>query len=200
MLTALVVSQVLLWVVVVTLAVVVLALVRQIGLLQARIAPVGALVPRETPKVGTPGAPFTLRDLRGDMVQIGGVRSDGRSTLVVWVAPQCPVCKALLPALEALSRSESQWLDLVLASDGSVEEHREFLSALSPRLRYVLSTELGIAYQVPQLPYAVLLDPQGVVRGKGIVNTREHVESLFEAYRHGVGSIQEYLQRQRVAG
>ncbi|MDZ7379775.1 MAG: methylamine dehydrogenase accessory protein MauD, partial [candidate division KSB1 bacterium] len=142
----------------------------------------------------------TLRDIRGEAVQIGGVRDDGRATLIVWVSPQCPVCKALLPVLEALSRSEAQWLDIVLASDGPVEEHREFAAGLGRRLRYVLSTELGLAYQVPQLPFAVLLDAEGVVRGRGIVNTREHVESLFEAYRHGVGSIQEYLQRERVAG
>lgn len=200
MLTALIVSQVLLWVIVVALAVVLLALLRQIGILQARVAPVGALVPGEAPAVGTPGARLTLRDIRGEAVQIGGVRDDGRATLIVWVSPQCPVCKALLPVLEALSRSEAQWLDIVLASDGPVEEHREFAAGLGRRLRYVLSTELGLAYQVPQLPFAVLLDAEGVVRGRGIVNTREHVESLFEAYRHGVGSIQEYLQRERVAG
>ncbi len=200
MLTALIVSQVLLWVVLLVLTVVVLALVRQVGLLQARVAPVGALVPREIPAVGTPGPRFDVHDLRGRAVQIGGERSDGRSTLVVWVAPECPVCKALLPVLEALSRSEAAWLDVVVASEGREEEHRQFLSVIGTRARYVLSTELGIAYQVPQLPFAVLLDAQGVVRGRGIVNTREHVESLFEAYRHGVGSIQEYLQRERSAG
>jgi hypothetical protein len=27
-----------------------------------------------------------------------------------------------------------------------------------------------------------------------LVNTREHLESLFEAQRHGVASIQEYLK------
>ncbi|MCX8071877.1 MAG: methylamine dehydrogenase accessory protein MauD [Candidatus Binatia bacterium] len=198
--TALIVSQVLLWLVVVGLAVVVLALVRQVGLLQARIAPVGALVPQTAPQVGSVAPAFELRDLRGQTVHIGGTRSDQRCTLLVWVAPQCPACKALLPVLDSVRRSEERWLDIVLASEGPIDEHEEMLARLGSRFPYVLSTELGLAYQVPKLPFAVLLDPKGVLRAKGIVNTREHIESLFEAYRHGVGSIQEYLQRQRVAG
>ena len=41
------------------------------------------------------------------------------------------------------------------------------------------------------------------IRARGLVNTREHVESLFEAREQGVASVQEYLGRrapdQRVA-
>jgi methylamine dehydrogenase accessory protein MauD len=59
-----------------------------------------------------------------------------------------------------------------------------------------LSRELGLAYQVGKLPYAVLIDADGVLRAKGLINTREHVESLFEAMARGVGSVQEYLQRE----
>jgi hypothetical protein len=32
------------------------------------------------------------------------------------------------------------------------------------------------------------------VRAKGLVNTREHLESLFEAKERGVVSIQEFLR------
>ena len=50
---ALLVSNALLWVLVVVLGLVVVALVRQIGLLHERIAPVGALVQGDGPIVGT---------------------------------------------------------------------------------------------------------------------------------------------------
>ena len=43
-------------------------------------------------------------------------------------------------------------------------------------------------------PWAVLLDADGVLLAKGLVNTREHIESLFEAARLGVASMQEWLQ------
>ena len=55
-----------------------------------------------------------------------------------------------------------------------------------------------MAYRVSRLPYAVLLDEKGVIRAKGLVNSREQLESLFNAKELGVGSVQEYL-RARVA-
>jgi len=36
-------------------------------------------------------------------------------------------------------------------------------------------------------------DVGGVLRARGLVNSREHLESLFEAQRLGVASLQEYF-------
>ena len=47
------------------------------------------------------------------------------------------------------------------------------------------------------LPYAVLLDREGVVRAKGLVNSREHLESLLAAQEAGVASLQEFLVRRQ---
>jgi methylamine dehydrogenase accessory protein MauD len=47
---------------------------------------------------------------------------------------------------------------------------------------------------VSRLPYAVLIDADGVLRARGIINSREHLESLFEAQRLGVASLQDYLE------
>ena len=44
-----------------------------------------------------------------------------------------------------------------------------------------------------RLPFAALIDEQGVLRARGLVNSREHLESLFEAKRLGVASLQEYF-------
>ena len=45
-----------------------------------------------------------------------------------------------------------------------------------------------------RLPYAVLIDERGIIRAKGMINTREHLESLFNAKELGVGSVQDYLR------
>jgi methylamine dehydrogenase accessory protein MauD len=58
---------------------------------------------------------------------------------------------------------------------------------------YVVSAPLGMTYQVSRLPFAALLDEAGVLRARGLVNSREHLESLFEAKRLGVASLQEYF-------
>jgi len=200
MLEALLISNVVLWVVVVILAAVVLALVRQIGVLHERVAPAGALVGREGPRVGEAAPRLELTDWMGRPCPIGGPSAERKATLLAFVSPTCPVCKAILAILDSVSRQEERWLRLVLASDGTREEHEAFVRehGLQER-RYVLSTQLGLAYQVGKLPYAALIDADGVLRAKGLINTREHVESLFEAMERGVGSIQEFLGREKNA-
>jgi methylamine dehydrogenase accessory protein MauD len=58
----------------------------------------------------------------------------------------------------------------------------------------VLSEALGIAYGAGRLPHAVLIDGAGIVRASGLVNSREHLDSLFEARERGVASLQEWMQ------
>lgn len=196
--SALAISNAALWVAVVALAFVVLALARQLGVLHERIAPAGALMLSRGLAVGEPAPIVEVSDLAGASHRIGAARSDARSTLVLFVSPTCPVCKALYPALEASRRKQRDSLEIILASDGVPDEHREFVkrSGLG-QFPYVVSAALGLSYQVSRLPYAALVDAAGVLRARGLVNSREHLESLFEAQQLGVASLQEYLSASR---
>lgn len=195
MLHALIVSNLLLWVLLVGLAAVVVALVRQIGVLHERIAPAGALLLKKGLKIGQPVPAMALTDLSGRSIRIGTLSDRGRSTLLVFLSPSCPVCKVLLPVLKSSRAGESNWLELILASDGSEDEHRRFVAANGLReIPYVLSTELGMSFQVERLPFAAVIDEDGILRARGLINSREHLESLFEAKRLGVASLQEFLQ------
>lgn len=191
----LVVSQVLLWILVLALALTVLALARQVGVLHERIAPAGALMMGKGPVIGDPAPELEVLDRDGRRHAIGTSREDGRATLLVFVSPTCPVCKTLLPVLKSSRRSEASWLEIVLASDGDEATQasyvaREDLGAFP----FVISAPLGIAYKVGRLPFAALIDASGTLRARGLVNSREHLESLFEAKRLGVASLQEYLE------
>lgn len=194
MLEALVISQILSWVLVLALALMVLALLRQVGVLHERIAPMGALTLDRGPKEGENAPIFEVTDLRRrSPLKLGGQHA--RSTLLFFLSPTCPVCKKLLPILKSIAQVESAWLEVVLSSDGEPAEHERFIRA--QRLEvfpYVLSADVGMTYKVGKLPYAVLIDEAGVIRAKGLINTREHLESLVEAKRMGVPSIQQYLK------
>jgi methylamine dehydrogenase accessory protein MauD len=193
--SALVVSNAVLWVVVIALALVVLALARQLGVLHERITPVGALMLAKGLKVGEMAPAVPVTDLDGKTLTIGGPRPDGRSLLLMFVSPTCPVCKALLPVLKSSRKSEHESVEIVLASDGDLAEQKAFVREQGLEVfRYVVSTPLGISYQVGRLPYAALIDADGVLRARGIINSREHLESLFEAKRLGVASLQDYLE------
>jgi methylamine dehydrogenase accessory protein MauD len=197
---ALIVSNIAVWIAVVILAAVVLALLRQIGVLHERIAPAGALVPRAGPAVGEAAPLVDVTDWRGERLRIGAPDSAGRSTLLFFLSPTCPVCKTLLPVLASIARAERSWLRIVLASDGPRDEHYAFVREHGlERGPYVLSTPLALAYRVGQLPHAVLIDEGGRVRSQGLVNSREHLESLFEALERGVASLQEYVEKSGAA-
>jgi methylamine dehydrogenase accessory protein MauD len=192
--SALALSNAVLWILVLLLSAVVLALVRQVGVLHERIAPAGALMLNRGLTVGSPAPVLEVADLDGRSHQVGSARGDGRSTLLLFVSPTCPVCKTLLPALRSSRSDERAWLDVILASDGDGAEQREFVRAQQLEgIPYVVSAALGLAYQVSRLPFAALLDEQGILRARGLVNSREHLESLFEAKRLGVASLQEYF-------
>ena len=45
----------------------------------------------------------------------------------------------------------------------------------------------------PHVPYAVVLDKEGLVAAKGLVNSREQLDSLLNAHDMGQASIQQYL-------
>lgn len=200
MLEALIISQIILWIAVVALAAVVFALLRQIGVLHERIAPIGALTIDKGPKVGDHSPRFELADLNRRPVTIGAENPAGRSTLLMFVSPTCPVCKKLLPAVKSLAVSESKWLDLMFTSDGEPEAQADFVARHHLQsFPLVLSSELGLTYRVSKLPYAVLIDHEGIVRAKGLVNTREHLESIVQAKQMGVASLQEYLGKRIAA-
>jgi methylamine dehydrogenase accessory protein MauD len=192
--TALAISNIVLWVVVICLVLVLFALTRQLGVLHERIAPAGALMINRGPAIGESVTALDVVDLEGRELHIGGARADGKSTLLLFVSPTCPVCKTLLPVIRSSRHQERDWLDVILASDGDPAEHRQFV--LEEQLRdfaYVVSPSLGLSYQVNRLPFAALLDSGGILRARGLVNSREHLESLFEAQRLGVASLQEYF-------
>ena len=197
MLEALMISQIVLWIAMLGLAAVVLALIRQIGVLHERIAPMGALTIDHGPKVGDQSPVFDLIDIRHRPLSIGRPAANGQGTFLMFVAPGCPVCKKLLPVVKSIVKEEPS-LRLVFASDGDrVEQERFARSQHIEDYPLVLSAELGMTFRIGKLPYVVLIDERGTVRAKGLVNTREHLESIVQAKEIGVASIQEYLTLKR---
>lgn len=198
MINTLIISNIILWILVLVLVAVVFALVRQIGVLYERVAPAGALMAGKGLKTGELAPVFDLQTIQGKAFRLGGERSDGKSTLLFFLSPTCPVCKTLLPVLQAMRSSEADWLEIVLASDGDEQEHREWLKQQKlESWPYILSPQLGMTMQVAKLPFGALIDEKGILCARGLVNSREHIESLFEAKAQGVASIQEYMQTKK---
>jgi methylamine dehydrogenase accessory protein MauD len=149
--------------------------------------------------VGELSSELELATLDGKTTTVGGKNPNGLATLVLFVSPTCPVCKTLVPTARSLASAEDSRLKLVFASDGdSVEEHRAYVQDLGlSAYPYVISQQLGMAYGVSKLPFAVLIGSDGTLESKGLVNNREHLESLIEAMDSGITSLQEYMEKSR---
>lgn len=191
----LLVSNIALWVGFIILLIVNLALARQVGVLYERVAPAGALMVNQNLKVGDQAPSLSVPSVNGEMIEVG-VPVAGKSQLLFFVSPDCPICSSLMPAFKSAAKAESNWLQVVLASDGAEQDHQSYITAKGlTQFPYVVSELLGKSYGVAKLPYAVLIDEQGRIASLGIINSREHLDSLFEAKEHNVASIQEYMQK-----
>lgn len=190
---ALLVSNVVLWVVVLGMGLMIFGLVRQIGILHERVAPMGALMTDRGPEVGEMAPRISVKDIHGELIDFGVPLASGRLRLLLFVSPTCPVCKKLLPIAKSFAAGER--LEVVLVGDGDLTEQQRMIDDHGLRdIAYVNSPQVGMAFQVGKLPYAVLIDEEGVIRAKGLVNSREHLESLVIAKETGYGSIQAYLK------
>jgi methylamine dehydrogenase accessory protein MauD len=179
------------------LAVMVFALARQVGVLHERVAPMGAMTSDHGPAVGEPAPSISVTTLAGGRLEIGASAAATHNRLLLFVSPSCPVCKKLLPIARSLASAEH--LEVILIGDGEAAEQRAMIQEMRlGALPYVNSAQVGMAFQVGKLPYAVLIDAQGIIRAKGLVNSREHLESLLVAEETGFGTIQAYLASQRL--
>jgi methylamine dehydrogenase accessory protein MauD len=145
--------------------------------------------------VGEDAPSLSLATLDGELEEVGGPR-DGKAQLLFFLSPDCPVCGELTSVFKSAAAAEADWLHAVLASDGAEHDHQAYVEKKGlQQYPYVVSEILGKTYGVSKLPYAVLIDEQGKIASMGIVNTREHLESLFEAKEQKVASIQEYMNK-----
>jgi len=194
MLTLLIVSQIVSWIIILGLAVALLALARQVGVLHMRIAPAGALVTAHGPAVGGQAPHLDVTTIDGAPLGIGWAR--GRMQMMLFVSPSCPLCKELIPVAKSFARREK--LDLLFVGDDDLAEQRALIARTGLEgFPFVNSPIVGRTYHVDRLPHAVLIGGDGVILSKGLVNSREHLESLVTAHEMGVMSVQDYLAQSK---
>ena len=197
MTTALLVSVIVLWAVVLAMAGVIVALARQVGVLHERLAPVGALTIGADPVIGKAAPRVKATTFSGATLEIGAPLASGSAQLLLFVAPDCPVCKKIIPLSQAFARRER--LEVLYVGDGDLSEQRQLARQFEIDLeRFVTGAQIGMAFRVGKVPYAVLLDPKGAIAAMGLVNSREHLESLMVAHETGYPSIQSYLSANKI--
>jgi hypothetical protein len=151
-------SYVLLWGAVIVLSFAVVVLLRQIGVLHARIRPLGVHFAGEGLEPGSPAPRTSELEFAGHPL-----------TLIAFTSSTCTICASLLPALRALERDyDDVRLVVVEHAPGTLDVFR--------------------AYNVSSTPYVIAVGDDGLVLGGGVANSLEQVEELVETVRTPNGS------------
>lgn len=133
------------------LAVVMLALAREVGMLRLRLGPEGALeIAEEGPRLGS----------RTNVVERFQFEPETSLALAVFVSDGCHVCRSLEPAISALAN------DPIVAVETFEEQ---------------VETEVWSELEIPGSPFAVALDSEGTVLAKGTFNNLVQLESVLGA-------------------
>lgn len=167
-------------------------------MLYERIAPAGALMIGQALEVGTQAPQMRVPDINSsDEISIAHEHAD-KSQLLFFLSPDCPVCKTLLPIIKSVRNTEKRWLDIVLATDYDPEQTEMFIVERDLKaFAFANSRSLGQSYGVAKLPYGVLIDEKGIISSMGLINSREHFESLFIAKETNTPSLQSYLRQEQ---
>jgi methylamine dehydrogenase accessory protein MauD len=185
MILTLIVSSVLLWLAVLFLAFVLLGTLRSMDVLRWQMQQLQATTPSRMGRNGLrPGkkAPdFKVPTAAGPELALSDFA--GRKVFVVFVQTGCGPCGTVVPDLNRLHR-EAKY-GLLVVSNGEPEKVREWAEKVHAEFPVLIQERWVVSkkYEVLATPFAFLVDEKGIVRSKGIINSKQHIEFVLDGRR-----------------
>jgi methylamine dehydrogenase accessory protein MauD len=178
--TFLLISSIVLWVFVLLLAFLLLGALRNQGLLSWQVEQLKATAPtrlgRSGLRLGKKAPDFTLLSIAGGEVSLHDF--GGRKVLLVFTQTACSPCRAVMPEL---NRLPDDGLQVLVVNNGDIKRTRAWAAEVSPRFPILVQEgpSLSRRYEVFATPFAFLINEQGVIVSKGIVNTGQHIRFVL---------------------
>jgi methylamine dehydrogenase accessory protein MauD len=186
-------SYAVLWIVVLVQVILTLALARAVGRLVRRSPPSGARVINPGPELGSSVSDWEGTDLLGERVSVRFPRK--RGLFLLYISPHCSTCAGLLPSAkrffnEIAAEADSAWVMVSGSLQAQISYARENELTRHP---VAAEEQLPPSFRVGGAPFGLWIDSAGHVRAKGMVDRREHLESLRNAVKTGHPSIESYV-------
>ncbi len=175
-------SNLLLFGVLVGLGLVVVSLARQIGILHERTAPLGVLKASPPLRLGEVVPPLRASDLRGLEVDLTQAALRGEPHALLFVATDCSLCRSVLAEFKAQIENPSRPLVGYLVGDGTgIDGYRAYAEdhGFDPR-QFLVSQALAIQLQVRLLPFLVVIDGQGRLRVREAVQGPQALRRILD--------------------
>jgi methylamine dehydrogenase accessory protein MauD len=175
-------SYIALWIIVAVLAIIVMGLLRQLGLIQLRLGiDPGVLITPEGLERGTAVPDFEARDVHaGDLIRLRDFR--GQRVVLVFLTPTCVACRELAPHLNEVMHAYRGTIELLTVLYGAEASCMEFARQfkLQTRLLADPTNSIAASYDVRATPFAFLINEDGIVLIRGVVNSWPQLEALIE--------------------
>jgi methylamine dehydrogenase accessory protein MauD len=175
-----IISYLALWVIVVALILLVILLYRQLGIMYLGSA---EGVSRDGLTPGTKAPDFSLTDQYGSPQRLSDYR--GKPAVLLFGSPHCSPCRVLMPQLDEWARNHSD-VGVLWLNAASEEESTKMVSDLGttlPVAPYSPTENLMDKYRVRVTPFMFLVDESGVVRVKGLLNTKAGMDLYYKEYK-----------------
>jgi thiol-disulfide isomerase/thioredoxin len=160
---------VLLWALALVEGLIIVALMRQIGVLLLRVGTATAFDVGRGPNIAEP-APWLPDGLPPD---------HRRGFVLVFLSSGCGICDLLAPGLNALQSTYSREFWFLAVGRESAEVLRSWAQKHRLRVPIMSSTDAFQAYEIEGTPYAFVIDDQRRVRARGGVNHTDQLEALL---------------------
>jgi len=166
-------SYLALWILVIGIAVLQVALLREVGLIHLRLSP-----PEEGLELGSTAPELVAQDQAARQVYVNDYLATDINILL-FVSASCEACKQLLAELHGVTEQEfSRYQIVVISRDRELAQSHPASRAQSPILFADQESQVWRDYRVARVPWAYVLDRRGVVRAKGGVGTIHHLADM----------------------
>jgi methylamine dehydrogenase accessory protein MauD len=138
--------------------------------------PTGFRLTSDGPELGSVTPVESVTTTAGETLSLA--HSLEQNTILLFLSTSCPFCVKVAEALAEFAADAPERVILVF-STVDPDKLASFLESNHlTELPIVVSPETRAAFSVTGVPYGFALDQMGVVRGKGIVNNNEQLDSL----------------------
>lgn len=133
---------------------------------------------KSAPVVGSRAPLFSEEDHRGDIVTLN--KSAGRRTLLLFTLDTCSICQQFMEELPTLWQRDADLRIVVVAPEDLAAPDKEVPQGVS----FIRSHSLMENYMIQQVPFAVLINSQGYIEeAERIANLRQVADKLPDLKR-----------------
>ena len=175
------ISYVLLWGLVLLLGFLLLGALRALAVLRWRLDQLIATTPRRLGRdglrVGSKAPDFTLT--RPDGTEVGLHDFAGQPVLLTFLQAACQPCRDVVPELNRVHQKGK--VKVIAVNSGEADAVGRWAAETGARFPVLAQNQRDLSrqYQVVASPFAFLINEQGVIRAKGIISNRQHLDFVL---------------------